>query len=65
MSLDYKILDFLSELYKDEESLFPYLANKSWSKGKPIYYSGPYWDEQEVVSAVTIKGKMAFGRRER
>ena len=59
MSLDYKILDFLNDLYKDEESLFPYLANKSWSKGKPIYYSGPYWENEEIVAAIStlLKGK--------
>jgi len=24
----------------------PYLANKDWEPGKPVYYSGPYWDNQ-------------------
>jgi len=31
----------------------PYLANKNWTPGNPVYYSGPYWDEKEV-SAMLI-----------
>ena len=59
MSVKEKVNQFISSLQNDEENLFPYLANNNWSPGKPVYYSGPYWDEQEVVSAVTtlLSGK--------
>ena len=26
----------------------PYLANSEWEPGKPVYYSGPYWDKKEL-----------------
>ena len=29
-----------------------YLANKNWEPGKPVYYSGPYWDNKELEVAV-------------
>ena len=35
----------------------PYLANKDWEPGKPVYYSGPYWDNEEL--AVSIKALLA------
>ena len=47
MSIKNKVSDFISELQGDGENLFPYLANKDWKPGNNIYYSGPYWDEQE------------------
>ncbi len=31
----------------------PYLANKNWTPGNPVYYSGPYWDEKEVMAMLT------------
>lgn len=31
----------------------PYLANKNWVPGNPVYYSGPYWDEKEVSAMLT------------
>ena len=31
----------------------PYLANKNWTPGNPVYYSGPYWDEKEVSAMLT------------
>ena len=59
MHLDNKIKDFLNSLEGEGQNLFPYLANKSWSKGKPIYYSGPYWENEEIISAISslINGK--------
>ena len=59
MSVKEKVNQFINSLQNDEENLFPYLANNNWNPGKPVYYSGPYWDEQEVVSAVTtlLSGK--------
>ena len=37
----------------------PYLANKDWKPGKPVYYSGPYWDNQELSVTINslLKGK--------
>lgn len=59
MSLNTKVSDFISDLRDDGEDLFPYLANKDWESGKPIYYSGPYWDDKEVAAAITtlLSGK--------
>ena len=51
MSLNTKVSDFISGLRDDGEDLFPYLANKDWEPGKPVYYSGPYWDDKEVAAA--------------
>ena len=58
MSIKNKVSDFISELQGDGENLFPYLANKDWKPGKNIFYSGPYWDEQEPIAAITtlLKG---------
>ena len=30
----------------------PYFANSKWEPGNPVYYSGPYWDNQELGAAV-------------
>jgi len=59
MSLNNKVSDFISGLRNDGEDLFPYLANKDWEPGKPVYYSGPYWDDKEVAAAITtlLSGK--------
>lgn len=59
MSLSSKVSDFITNLEKDGEELFPYLANKNWEPGQPIYYSGPYWDNQEPTAAITtlLQGK--------
>ena len=43
--------DLISELLKEVSP--PYLANKDWEPGKPVYYSGPYWDNKELK--VTLK----------
>lgn len=59
MNLNKQVSNFINSLEASSNDLFPYLANKSWKKGEPIYYSGPYWDNQEVVSAITtlLEGK--------
>ena len=59
MSIKDKVSDFISQLGDDGENLFPYLANKDWKPGNNIYYSGPYWDEQEPIAAITtlLNGK--------
>ena len=35
----------------------PYLANKDWKPGNPVYYSGPYWDNEELE--VSIKSLLS------
>ena len=59
MSVNDKVTNFISQLQRDKENLFPYLANKDWKKGDQIFYSGPYWDEREVAAAITtlLEGK--------
>jgi len=59
MSLSSKVSDFITNLEQEGEQLFPYLANKNWEPGQPIYYSGPYWDNQEPTAAITtlLQGK--------
>ena len=59
MSVNTKVSNFIEQLQNDGEVLFPYLANKDWKRGDQIFYSGPYWDEKEVASAITtlLQGK--------
>jgi len=59
MSVNGKVTNFISQLQREGENLFPYLANKNWKKGDQIFYSGPYWDEREVAAAITtlLEGK--------
>ena len=59
MSVNGKVTNFISQLQREGENLFPYLANKDWKRGDQIFYSGPYWDEKEVAAAITtlLEGK--------
>lgn len=60
MSINQEVLNLISSLQENGEKLFPYICNSSYEKGKSnIYYSGPYWDEKEVASAITtlLSGK--------
>jgi len=60
MSVKQKVEHFISSLIEDGEKLFPYIHNNNYIKGESnIYYSGPYWDEREVSSAITtlLSGK--------
>ena len=44
----------------------PYFANSKWEPGNPVYYSGPYWDNQELGAAVNglLNGKwLASGEK--
>ena len=53
MSVDQQISDLISNLSDSGEKLFPYIHNNNYEKGKSnIYYSGPYWDNREVESAI-------------
>lgn len=60
MSVKQEVSSFITQLQERGESLFPYLHNKNYEKGQSnIYYSGPYWDENEVTAAITtlLSGK--------
>ena len=60
MSIDNIISDLLEKV-QGEEGAFPYMANKrEFVAGEsPVYYSGPYWDndEIEVILKSFLKGK--------
>ncbi len=48
-----QIKRFIDNLFETEENFFPYLYNKDYVKGESnIFYSGPYWDNQEVEVAL-------------
>ena len=47
--------DLISNLLQDASP--PYLANKDWEPGNPVYYSGPYWDKKELE--VSIKSLLS------
>jgi hypothetical protein len=59
MSVTDKVSSFITQLQRDGEELFPYLANKNWKRGDQVFYSGPHWDEKEVTAAITtlLQGK--------
>jgi CDP-4-dehydro-6-deoxyglucose reductase, E1 len=60
MSIKQEVSSFISQLQDKGEKLFPYIHNNNYVKGESnIYYSGPYWDEQEVTAAITnlLSGK--------
>lgn len=59
MSVINKVTEFITNIEREEENIFPYLVNKNWKKGDTVYYSGPYWDEKEVAAAITtlLQGK--------
>ncbi len=54
-----KVENFIDSLEVDGEKLFPYMANRGWQPGDNVYYSGPYWDNQEPAAAITtlLQGK--------
>ena len=54
MTITQKINQFIETLSFEEENLFPYLHNQNYVKGESnVYYSGPYWDNQEIEAAIT------------
>lgn len=53
MSINAKVHQFIDGLREDGEDLFPFMANRQWTPGDPIYYSGPYWSDEEVAAAIT------------
>ena len=56
----YQLIDTFIESAKEmDDGIFPFIANKDWEEGKPVYYSGPYWDELEARELIysIMKGK--------
>jgi len=56
----YQLIDTFIESAKEmDDDIFPFMANKDWKEGKPIYYSGPYWDDSEARELIysIMKGK--------
>lgn len=55
------IKNFISNAREQDLDLFAYLANKkSFDPSKDtVYYSGPYWDDQEIIAIIesVMKGK--------
>ena len=55
-----QVQDFLESI-SGEEGLYPYMANrKKFVPGEsPVYYSGPYWDNNEIETILNcfLKGK--------
>ena len=56
----YQLIDkFIQDAKESDDNVFPFMANKDWKPGKPVYYSGPYWNDleaQELIYAI-MKGK--------
>ena len=56
----YQLIDTFIESAKEmDDDIFPFMANKDWEEGKPVYYSGPYWDDNEARELIysIMKGK--------
>lgn len=48
-----QVKQFINNLFNGQENFFPYLYNNNYVKGKSnIFYSGPYWDNQEIEVAL-------------
>ncbi len=55
MEVNDAVKDFIDELSTNGSSLFPYMANSQseFNENKDtVYYSGPFWDREEIVSAI-------------
>ena len=50
---------FIESAKEMDDDIFPFMANKDWEEGKPVYYSGPYWDDNEARELIysVMKGK--------
>ena len=40
------------ESFESEDGAYPYLLNKRWKPGDQVFYSGPFWDHQEITAAI-------------
>jgi CDP-6-deoxy-D-xylo-4-hexulose-3-dehydrase len=61
MSLKKLISEFIETAKEKDSNLFPFIANKkTFDKEKDsVYYSGPYWDDEEIEALLysVLKGK--------
>ena len=61
MSLNKLIAEFLDKAREEDDKLFPFIANvKEFNEEKDsVYYSGPYWDDNEIQAMFysILKGK--------
>ncbi len=61
MSLNKLISEFIEKAREEDDNLFPFIANKKMfnQDRDAIYYSGPYWDDQEIEAIFysVLKGK--------
>jgi CDP-6-deoxy-D-xylo-4-hexulose-3-dehydrase len=58
----YQLIDkFIESAKESDDDIFPFIANKKeFTKGKnSVYYSGPYWDNEEISEMIfsVMKGK--------
>jgi len=52
-SIDKKIQDLFDSLRQEGVDIFKYVYNKeSFQEGDPVYYSGPFWDDEEPKAAI-------------
>jgi CDP-6-deoxy-D-xylo-4-hexulose-3-dehydrase len=48
-----EVKNFIVDLFDGDSEFFPYLYNNDYEKGESnIFYSGPYWDHEEIEAAV-------------
>ena len=48
-----EVKQFIDNLFEGEETFFKYLYNNDYVKGQSnIFYSGPYWDHEEIQVAM-------------
>lgn len=61
MNVETLINNFIWSLENSDQDIMPYIANKKdFDKTKDtVYYSGPYWDTQEVAAAI---GSLVSGK---
>ena len=61
MSLNKLITEFIDKAREEDPNLFPFIANKKvFDEAKDsVYYSGPYWDDEEIEAIFhsILKGK--------
>ena len=60
------IENFIDSAKEMDDDIFPFMANNNWKEGKPVFYSGPYWDELEARELIysIMKGKwLSSGER--
>ena len=60
MEIDSKVKEFVSQMSLEEGFLKSVYNNAPFIPGEtPVYYSGPFWDQDEIVAAVQ---SLLFGK---